>query len=274
MHPQVKKLLEIPQYPQRSKEWFEQRRGKLTSSDVDAVLGNSKYASAQDILFKKCGVAKPFTGNEATRHGQKYEDEAIELYCKLYNKVSHSFGLLPHPTIPWLGGSPDDITEDGIVIEVKCPLRREIVMGKIPDHYIAQVRMNMEICDLDKAVFIEYKPPSETEPYVLNVVELDRDREWFAYVFPKLQHFWSQVMYYRTYGIETHPEYEFQAMKCREKVVLDVRHPVTCEIRDPDANPSGNPDNPSEGGPNPSNNEGTETQEHTDNRASEICGGT
>ena len=110
IHPRVRELLEIPQFEQRSDEWFAQRKTRLTSSDVDTVLGQNKYAKSDEVLFKKCGVAKPFTGNEATRHGQKYEDEAIEIYCKLYNKQTKSFGLLPHPTISWLGGSPDDIT--------------------------------------------------------------------------------------------------------------------------------------------------------------------
>ena len=114
------------------------------------TLGNNKYSSYDEVLFKKCGIRKPFVGNEATRHGQKYEDEAIELYCKKYNKKTFNFGLLPHPKIDFLAGSPDDITYDGIVIEVKCPLRRKIVLGEIPIHYQAQIRMNMEICSLKK----------------------------------------------------------------------------------------------------------------------------
>lgn len=208
MHPQVEKLLQIPQYDQRSPEWFAQRKNRLTSSDVDTVLGNNKYAKPIDVLFKKCGVSKPFTGNIATRHGHKYEDEAIAHYCRLYNKKNLSFGLLPHPTIKWLGGSPDDITEDGIVIEVKCPLRRKIIPGKIPDHYIGQVKMNMEICDLDKAVFIEYCPATEEKEMELNIVEVDRDPKWFQEVLPVLEKFWNEVLYYRKNGIKNHPEYE------------------------------------------------------------------
>lgn len=209
LHPQVKKLLEIPQYEQRSPEWFDQRKNKLTSSDLDAVLGNNKYSSFDDVLFKKCGLAKPFTGNKFTLHGQKYEDEAIELYCKKYNKKSLSFGLLPHPTINFLAGSPDDITHDGIVIEVKCPMTRPIIMGEIPHHYISQIKMNMEICNLDKAVFIEYRPSCLTGgDYVLNVVELTRDPNWLPSVLPSLKYFWDTVQHYRNVGIQNHPKYD------------------------------------------------------------------
>lgn len=211
IHPQVKKLMLLPQYEQRSKEWFEQRRNKLTSSDIDSVLGTNKYSSYDEVLFKKCGISKPFTGNNATRHGQKYEDEAIELFCKRYNKKVFSFGMLPHPTIDFIGGSPDDITSDGIVIEVKCPLTRKIVLGKIPEHYKSQIYMNMEICQLDRAVFIEYKPECITGngKSEFNVVELRRDPKWIEQVYPYLEKFWNDVIYYRTNGIENHPKYEY-----------------------------------------------------------------
>lgn len=224
LHPQVKKLLDIPQYEQRSEEWFAQRRDKLTSSDVDTILGTNKYQKPIDVLFKKCGMAPPFTGNEATKHGQKYEDEAIEHYCKLYNKETLSFGLLPHPTIDWLGGSPDDITKDGIVVEVKCPLYRKIEMGKIPEHYIAQIKMNMEICDLDKGVFIEYKPSSLTGgDKILNVVHFDREPDWFNSVLPTLENFWNEVLYYRKHGIDTHEKYEHMKEKIRKKNIVDIK---------------------------------------------------
>jgi putative phage-type endonuclease len=232
IHPQVKKLLELPQHEQRSPEWFALRKDKLTSSDVDTILGKNVYQKPNDVLFKKNGMATPFEGNVATRHGQKYEDEAIEHYCRLYNKKTLSFGLLPHPTISWLGGSPDDITHDGIVIEVKCPLYRKIEMGKIPQHYISQIKMNMEIASLDKAVFIEYKPASLTGgDMILNVIHFDRDPEWFPSVLPTLETFWNEVLSYRQQGIETHPKYEKQKEKIRKKNEVTIPFSVTRKSR-------------------------------------------
>lgn len=224
IHPQVQFLLSLPQHEQRSPEWFEERKQRLTSSDVDSVLGSNKYNKPDEILFKKCGIALPFTGNEATKHGQKYEDEAIAHYCRMYNKKNYSFGLLPHPTIEWLGGSPDDITHDGIVIEVKCPLRRKINMGTIPEHYINQIKMNMEICDLEKGVFIEYRPAHmcPDNQMILNVVHIDRDREWFNSVLPILESFWKEVLHYREKGIESHPDYIYHYNKCKPKTIIDV----------------------------------------------------
>ena len=39
IHPQVQKLLDLPQYKQLSPEWFEQRTKVLTASLIDTVLG-------------------------------------------------------------------------------------------------------------------------------------------------------------------------------------------------------------------------------------------
>ena len=127
---------------------------------------------------------------------------------------------MPHPTIDFLAGSPDDITYDGIVIEVKCPLMRRIKMGEIPAHYKAQILMNMEICDLDKGVFIEYRPAhlNEDKNYILNVVHIDRDKKWFEEIFPTLKVFWEAVQKYHEIGIENHPRYEHFLKKSQPKI--------------------------------------------------------
>jgi putative phage-type endonuclease len=228
IHEQVKKLLALPQYEQRSAEWFAQRKNKLTSSDLDTVLGRNKYSTTDEVLFRKCGIEKPFAGNIATRHGQKYEDEAIDIYCKKYNKKSYPFGLIAHPTISWLGGSPDDITHDGIVIEVKCPFQRKIIMGEIPTHYLTQVLMNMEICNLDKAVFIEYRPASmcDNNEMIMNIVHIDRDPNWINTVLPPLEKFWNAVLHYRKNGIENHPDYDYHFNRCKIKTKISFGNTV------------------------------------------------
>ena len=71
------------------------------------------------MLKEKLGLKAGFTGNEATAHGQKYEDEAISIYEKQTGKRVLRPGLEYHQTISGIAGSPDGITEDGILVEVK-----------------------------------------------------------------------------------------------------------------------------------------------------------
>lgn len=221
----IEKLLEIPQYEQRSDMWFKQREGKLTSSDAGTVLNLNPYSKPNDVLFKKCGFdPKPFVGNIATRHGQKYEDEAIDKYCEITGQTNYNFGLISHEDVHnskdyyWLAGSPDGISIDKkdpnskpILLEVKCPYRRKIVMGKIPEYYLPQVQLNMFICDLDKADFIEYQPPN-----VMNIVRVYKDETWLQNNLKILESFWKEVEYYRENDIKSHPKFP------KEKKILNL----------------------------------------------------
>ena len=66
------------------------------------------------------------------------------------------FGCLRHPTHEFLGASPDGITEDGIMLEIKCPISR-IITGIPPDNYWIQVQGQLEVCDLEECDFLECK---------------------------------------------------------------------------------------------------------------------
>lgn len=216
----IKKLLEIPQFEQRSAEWFEQRKDKLTSSDAGSVLGLNPYENYNDVLFKKCGAGKEFIGNEATLWGQKYEDEAIEYYCSIFNKKNFNFGLISYTDVhsdnkyPWLAGSPDGIVEDtdspndypAILLEVKCPYRRKITTNKCPSYYYPQVQLNLFITNLKVADFIEYDPRLPK----MNVVRIFKDQHWLDENLPKLEKFWMDVKKYRQVGIHTHPKFKRQ----------------------------------------------------------------
>ena len=216
VHPKILELQKIPQHEQRSPEWFAQRKGKLTSSDAATVTGKNPYCTYDELLLKKCGIEKPFVGNVATLHGQKYEDPAIELYCRVTGRRNYNFGLINYTDVnsefehynsdhDFLAGSPDGIAEsiaepdsEPVLLEVKCPYRRKIKMGYIPEYYVPQVQLNLYICNLKTADFIEYCPKTET----LNIVRIYRDTKWLNEAFPKLINFWNEVMHFRNIGIE------------------------------------------------------------------------
>ena len=219
----VEELLKIPQFEQRTPQWFEQRENAITASDIPTVLGENEYKSCFNLLIDKCnGNPKPFVGNAATQWGNHYEDTAIEKYSERYNKKVLSFGLLLHKEHRWLGGSPDGITTDGVLLEVKCPIKRKIVMGEVPHHYLSQVLLNLEICDLEVAHFIEYVPGKSDDDFILNVVEVKRDREWFSKELPKMKKFWDDVLFYRKEGIQNHPKYRKPRARQTGGITLDL----------------------------------------------------
>lgn len=178
MNDQVKKLMLLPQPQQRTEEWYAARRNKITASSLSSLLvkddptcdpyiesyglydffdKNNKccnpYSSRQQFIIDKCGGSS-FKGSVATYWGQKYEPVVTDLYSLEYNTPVLEFGLIAHQGVDWLAASPDGITPDGVMIEIKCPYRRKIT-GIPPFYYWIQVQIQLEVCDLDTCDFVE-----------------------------------------------------------------------------------------------------------------------
>lgn len=142
-----------PQYEQHSQDWYRIRHTLLTASMLADVLRMPKSETAlcayKDYLkqfdaFKKkhkhgyCGYNGlrkawlkrhhvPWSGGGHACHwGTRFESVANALYVHI-NKVDVlEYGLMIHPEYPWLGVSPDGITANGIMVEIKCPEMRTI----------------------------------------------------------------------------------------------------------------------------------------------------
>jgi putative phage-type endonuclease len=163
-------LKSIPQYEQRSDEWFEQRESMITASDIGTAIDLNHYQKRYSLILKKCDRGPEYKDNKFVHHGKKYEEIATMIYELRYNIKVEEFGLIPHPLIPFIGASPDGIctkyTLDGKLsklvgrmLEIKCPFSREIKLeGEIydeicPAYYWAQVQIQLEVCNLDECDF-------------------------------------------------------------------------------------------------------------------------
>ena len=152
---QVKELAKLPQPEQRSEDWYAMRKDKITASDWAAALGKNPYSYRNKLIRGKCGEKQSFYGGHM-QHGVKYEDVAIQIYEYRNKTEVIEFGLIPHPKIDFLGASPDGITPDGVMVEIKCPPKRKIT-GEPPIYYWIQVQGQLEVCELDRCDFLECK---------------------------------------------------------------------------------------------------------------------
>lgn len=141
LHPRTVALLSRPQWTQRTAEWYEIRKELLTASDAAAALDVKPYpsyrGSAKAELLKRKLTNAPLQ-NMFVVHGQKYEDAARDWAAAALGETIIDVGLVRHPTLPWLGASPDGVTTSGKLVEIKAPLKRNIVPGEIPHHYWPQ----------------------------------------------------------------------------------------------------------------------------------------
>lgn len=147
--------------------------------------------------MKKKVLKTTWAGNAATEHGTRLEPIVREMYDQRFGKKTHEIGLVQHPQYPFLGGSADGITEDGILLEIKCPLTRKIE-PKVPKYYLPQIQLLLEILDFEECDFVQYKP-GPPEEFV--VVRVKRDREWFRAKLPIMQSVWNRVLAGREKGL-------------------------------------------------------------------------
>jgi putative phage-type endonuclease len=146
--------------PQRTPEWYVARESMITASDFAQALDLGKFGSRKELFEKKCGHVPP-RAFDATcpplRWGVMFEPVACNIYSALNAYVHiHEFGLLRHPDprTPFLGASPDGISENGIMIEIKCPWRRRID-GTVPLQYYLQIQGQLSVTGLRECDYFE-----------------------------------------------------------------------------------------------------------------------
>lgn len=189
----VKILRSKPQEIQRSPSWFRARNTRITASEVACCIPKSedvcklyvelfnipkfKYDSTKCLshydtqekyiigkssalhgelgskLAEKCNIQK-YKDSIYTLHGKKFEEIATRLYRKYFNTDVIEFGLLAHSRLSWLAASPDGITPNGIMLEIKCPYSRKID-GIPPIWYYSQMIQQLEVAGLDECHFLE-----------------------------------------------------------------------------------------------------------------------
>ena len=167
---ELKALLKLPLMKQRSDEWFEARKTRLTASDLyDAVKGGNISIK---LAKKKANIIIDninYNSIPALKWGTMFEPMASRCYSQKMNNINiHDFGLLCDADNKHFGASPDGINELGIMIEIKCPYSRKIADGVIPDKYKMQIQGQLAVCKLNECDYIEciFKSIETEEEYL------------------------------------------------------------------------------------------------------------
>ena len=163
----IQLLRDIPQPPQKSKEWYEFRYNLISASNLWKALGTE--AQRNSLIYEKC---KPLDIEKIEQlngsiHGSmhwgvKYEPVTIEIYEDMYQTKVEEFGCIQHPKYKFIGASPDGINIEpnsnrfGRMLEIKNIVNREIT-GIPKTEYWIQTQIQMETCNLDLCDFVETK---------------------------------------------------------------------------------------------------------------------
>ena len=196
---------QLPFYPQKSQEWLNQRNQYLTASTISTVIGLNGLTALRQLFLEKVsyGTVSNFHGNEATQWGNKYEPVANAVYCLRQGTRVHEFGLIPSRRWPFLGVSPDGITEQGRMLEIKCPYSRQI-NGKIKDAYYHQMQEQMWVCDFQECHFLE-----------CTFKEIPEGQFWLE--LPFYQHEQGIIITYVTSADDLSPKYLYSPVKYSQR---------------------------------------------------------
>lgn len=183
---------------QRSPEWFAARKGRVTGSNVGAILGMNPFRDADDVMRSMVreyhGAEREFTGNAATEYGTYHEEGAIIDYRMETGNDVQSCGFFVHPHHDWLGASPDGLVGDDVVLEVKCPYGKrekpptEFKTAKQQPHYLSQMQIEMACTQRSQVHFWQWCPSGG------NLEVLRIDNQWLAEHIPLLRSFYDQYL--------------------------------------------------------------------------------
>lgn len=164
---------------QRTQEWLDARKGRVTASNAGAILGCAPYRNRHQamraMVREALGAESEFTGNVATEWGTANEAGAIIDF-----EMDTGLIVTPAPFVTlddWAGASPDGYVSDGGLIEVKCPFGIRLDNPPVfkpaieQPHYMAQMQMQMHVTGKPHCHFYQWTMHDQSH----EVVQYDAD---------------------------------------------------------------------------------------------------
>ena len=181
---------------QRSPEWFQQRKGKITGSAAGAILGLSPFSKPADVMRRMIrdhyNAETEFLSNIATSYGTKFEDYAVADFEMETGLSVEETGFHISDKYDWLGASPDGLIGDDAVSEVKCPYgKRDSDDFKSileQPHYYAQTQLEMLCTNRTICHFYQWSVKGSK----IETVELSQ--AWLDENIPKLKAFYDKYL--------------------------------------------------------------------------------
>ncbi len=186
---------------QRTPEWYDFRRGKITASRFGDVLADPKTKRYREYLEEVVdgltGVPRFEDDKPWFRHGVENEDAARGMYEWKTDTEVELVGSVVHPEYDFISCSPDGQTSL-CGIEIKCrssfkshvsSIKKGILSSDIP-----QVQGCLWITGLDYWEYISYyKNPHILESPSINIHAVLPDEEYHERLEAACISFWEEV---------------------------------------------------------------------------------
>ena len=203
-------LLDLSTFDTRTIEqgtdlWKRVRLGHITASNIATVMSKGK-GSAEAIgraKYKMQLVAERLTGtwaesfsSDAMQWGVEQEQYACIAYEAREETMVDKTGFWLHPTIKWLGVSPDRLVGDGGLVEVKCPNTTThigyLFDKQVPSDYYKQIQCQLWVTGRAWCDFVSYDPRLPRRNQLL-VIRVERDEELMEVMKAEVEQFLQEV---------------------------------------------------------------------------------
>lgn len=173
---------------QGSELWFSERCGKITGTRFKSLLAGENTATYKDLVSNiACEI---ITGKAEETYSNAIMEAALETEPEARKEYENQFGIEikqigfitpdeDHKYADWIGISPDGLTPDNGMIEIKCPLPKThlgyIEANKLPSDYRPQIQGQLFVTGLDYCDFMSFC--EEMKPFIIRVFP---DKELFT----------------------------------------------------------------------------------------------
>jgi hypothetical protein len=160
-----------------------ERFGRVTSSVTAAILGHS--TQSQKWAWRVITGREPYRAPSYDMvRGIEHEPDAVASLEIDLGVLTEEGGFVPHPTLDWLGASPDAIIvgEHKYPVEAKCP---RALHTYVPLMYFDQIQVQLECLDSPYGYFVSWVEDSDAQ----FVRKVERSKEWADMFLPKLEAF-------------------------------------------------------------------------------------
>jgi putative phage-type endonuclease len=176
--------------------WHNARAKMLTASDAYVTIGIKGFKSKPKLYREKAGLEAKQIATATMMQGNINEPIIRQKYSNETGKRVYMVGLIPLDDHPWLGASPDGITNDGIMVEIKSPKSRAIGNGMVPPMYMPQVQLQLQSIGATDLDFVQFRKGQEDWPpypdeYAVRRVK--RSDQWFEQKLPLMREFYETV---------------------------------------------------------------------------------
>ena len=171
--------MKIYNFEQRTEDWYNIRKGKMTASNAETIIANGKGLETYiyNLMAEYYSSAeKENYINADMQRGIDLEPEA-RLEFEFYTDLDvQEVGFIEYNE--FIGVSPDGLIGDDGLIEIKCPndsiYFKLLLSNNIKPEYIAQMQMQMYVTERQYCYFVSYNPNFEKSLYIKKI---NRDEE-------------------------------------------------------------------------------------------------